>query len=47
MMGAGSTIQYAMDYSYIIFGFLFIFVYSGVASAIFRTLELPVQHGQP
>ena len=36
-MGAGSTIQYAMDYSYIIFGFLFIFVYSGVASAIFRS----------
>jgi putative MATE family efflux protein len=26
-----------MDYSYIIFGFLFIFVYSGVASAIFRS----------
>ena len=37
MMGAGATIQYAMDYSYIIFGFLFIFVYSGVASAIFRS----------
>ena len=36
-MGAGKTIQYAMDYSYIIFGFLFIFVYSGVASAIFRS----------
>jgi putative MATE family efflux protein len=36
-MGAGSTIQYAMAYSYIIFGFLFIFVYSGVASAIFRS----------
>lgn len=36
-MGAGSTIQYAMDYSYIIFGFLFVFVYSGVASAIFRS----------
>lgn len=36
-MGAGNTIQYAMDYSYIIFGFLFIFVYSGVASAIFRS----------
>ena len=36
-MGAGDTIQYAMDYSYIIFGFLFIFVYSGVASAIFRS----------
>lgn len=36
-MGAGSTIGYAMDYSYIIFGFLFIFVFSGVASAIFRS----------
>ena len=36
-MGAGNTIQYALDYSYIIFGFLFIFVYSGVASAIFRS----------
>ncbi|MEE1134436.1 MAG: MATE family efflux transporter [Methanobrevibacter sp.] len=37
MMGAGKTIQYAMDYSYIIFGFLIVFVYSGVASAIFRS----------
>ena len=36
-MGAGDTISYAMDYSYIIFGFLFIFVFSGVASAIFRS----------
>jgi len=36
-MGAGNTIQYAMDYSYIIFGFLFVFVYSGAASAIFRS----------
>ena len=36
-MGAGDTIGFAMDYSYIIFGFLFIFVYSGVASAIFRS----------
>ena len=36
-MGAGHTIGYAMSYSYIIFGFLFIFVYSGVASAIFRS----------
>ena len=36
-MGAGDTIQYAMDYSYVIFGFLFVFVYSGVASAIFRS----------
>ena len=36
-MGAGDTIGYAMDYSYIVFGFLFVFVYSGVASAIFRS----------
>ena len=36
-MGAGHTIGFAMQYSYIIFGFLFIFVYSGVASAIFRS----------
>ena len=36
-MGAGNTIEYAMQYSYPIFGFLIIFVYSGVASAIFRS----------
>ena len=36
-LGAGNTIQYALDYRYIIFGFLFVFVYSGVASAIFRS----------
>ena len=36
-LGAGNTIEHAMNYSYIIFGFLFIFVYSGVASAIFRS----------
>lgn len=36
-MGAGDTIQYALDYGYIIFGALIIFVYSGVASAIFRS----------
>lgn len=36
-MGAGNTIGYAMNYSYIIFGFLIVFVYSGVASAIFRS----------
>lgn len=36
-MGAGSTIGYAMDYSYLIFGFLFVFVFSGVLSAIFRS----------
>ena len=37
IMGAGSTIQYALDYSYIVFGFLFVFVYSNVASAVFRS----------
>ena len=37
MMGAGDTIQYALDYGYIVFGALLIFVYSGVASAIFRS----------
>lgn len=37
MMGAGHTIQYALDYGYIVFGALFIFVYSGVVSAIFRS----------
>ena len=36
-MGAGNTIDIAASYSYIIFGFLFVFVYSGVASAIFRS----------
>ena len=37
LMGAGNTIKYALDYGYIIFGFLFIFVFSGVESAIFRS----------
>ncbi|MBQ6813536.1 MAG: MATE family efflux transporter [Methanobrevibacter sp.] len=37
LMGAGNTIQYALDYGYIVFGFLFIFVFSGVESAIFRS----------
>lgn len=36
-MGAGSTLKYSLDYGYIIFGFLFIFVYANVASAIFRS----------
>lgn len=36
-MGAGDTLEYALDYSYIIFSTLIIFVYSGVASAIFRS----------
>lgn len=37
LMGAGNSIKYAADYGYIIFGFLFIFVFSGVLSAIFRS----------
>ncbi|WP_407381002.1 MATE family efflux transporter [Methanobrevibacter sp.] len=37
MMGAGDTIDFALNYGYIVFGALIIFVYSGVASAIFRS----------
>ena len=37
MMGAGDTMEYALGYGYIVFGALFIFVYSSVASAIFRS----------
>ena len=37
LMGAGNSIGYALDYSYLIFGFLFLFVFSGVQSAIFRS----------
>ena len=37
MMGAGETINFALDYGNIIFGFLFVFVYAGVVSAIFRS----------
>ena len=37
IMGAGETIEYAVSYGNIVFGALFIFVYSGVASAIFRS----------
>ncbi|MBQ9025220.1 MAG: MATE family efflux transporter [Methanobrevibacter sp.] len=37
LMGAGDTISFALDYGYIVFGALIIFVYSGVASAIFRS----------
>lgn len=37
LMGAGSSLQYGLDYGYIIFGALIVFVYSGVASAIFRS----------
>lgn len=36
-MGVGDTLEYALNYSYIIFSTLIIFVYSGVASAIFRS----------
>lgn len=37
LMGAGNTIDYALNYGYVVFGALIIFVYSGVASAIFRS----------
>ena len=37
VMGAGDSIEYAASYGYIIFGFLFVFVFSGVLSAIFRS----------
>ncbi len=37
LMGAGDSIEYAASYGYIIFGFLFFFVLSGVLSAIFRS----------
>ena len=37
LMGAGNTIEYALNYGNIVFAALFIFVFSGVASAIFRS----------
>ncbi|MBQ2962946.1 MATE family efflux transporter [Methanobrevibacter sp.] len=37
LMGAGNSIEYAEDYAYIVFGFLFVFVFSSVLSAIFRS----------
>jgi putative MATE family efflux protein len=37
IMGAGDTIEYALSYGNIVFGALIIFVYSSVASAIFRS----------
>ena len=37
LMGAGPTIEYAKQYSYVVFTFLILFVYSNVASAIFRS----------
>ena len=37
IMGAADSMQYALDYGYIVFAALFVFVYSGVASAIFRS----------
>lgn len=37
IMGAGNTIDYAMKYGIVIFGSLIVFVFSGVASAIFRS----------
>ena len=36
LMGAGSTMEYALGYGYVIFGLLFIFVFEELASAIFR-----------
>lgn len=35
-IGAGSTIQYALDYSYILFGFMIILVIEELLSSIFR-----------
>ena len=37
LMGAGNSIKYAEDYAYVVFGFLFVFVFSSVLSAIFRS----------
>ena len=37
LIGAGDSLGYALEYGYIIFAALFIFVYSSVASAIFRS----------
>lgn len=37
ILGAGSTMQYALDYSYVIFGLLFAFVFEELLSAIFRS----------
>lgn len=36
-LGVGSTMQYAKEYSYVIFGLIFIFVFEELASAIFRS----------
>lgn len=35
-IGAGDTMQYSLDYSYVIFGFMFVIVFEELASAIFR-----------
>ncbi len=37
ILGAGSTMQYALDYIYVIFGLLFAFVFEELLSAIFRS----------
>lgn len=36
-LGVGNVLKYAMEYSYIVFGALFIFIFFNVASAIFRS----------
>lgn len=36
-LGVGSTMQYAKEHSYVIFGLIFIFVFEELASAIFRS----------
>ena len=36
LIGVGSTIQYAMDYSYVVFGFMIILVFEELLSSIFR-----------
>ncbi|WP_295617663.1 MATE family efflux transporter [uncultured Methanobrevibacter sp.] len=35
-IGARDTMQYSLDYSYVIFGFMFVIVFEELASAIFR-----------
>ena len=36
-MGAGSSLQMALDYGYIVFGLMIVFIYSQVATAILRS----------
>ena len=37
LFGAGNTLQYALDYGYMIFGLLFIFIFEEIGLAIFRS----------